>query len=145
MRDASFYDNESEVERVVRGLEDCTTSPSDFTHGAHLTVALWYLRRSGTREATTSMRESLRRFLNHYHEHGYNETITVFWLRVVRRFIEEATAGDGAGRSTTELANELTATYQDSRLIYDYYSKERLSTQVAKANFIEPDLRALDF
>lgn len=138
-----LYENESEVERVVLGFEDCTTRPSDFTHGAHLTVALWYLRRSGIREATAMMREGLLRFLNHYKEHGYNETITVFWLRVAQSFMEAAPAGDG--RSLTELANELTAACNDSRLIYDYYSKELLSTQAAKDTFVEPDLRPLDF
>ena len=145
MRDADLYASESEVEGVVRGFEDCTTSPSDFTHGAHLTVALWYLKRSGIMSATAMMRESLLRFINHYQKQGYNETITVFWLRVVQRFMEEAHAGGSGGRSVTELANRLTAAYHDSRLIYDYYSKELLATQAAKASFVEPDLRALDF
>jgi hypothetical protein len=93
--------------------------------------------------ATERMRAGLFRFLAHYKERGYNETITVFWLRVVRHFMEEASAGEG--RSMTEQANELTATYRDSRLIYDYYSKELLSTEEAKVGWVEPDLRSLDF
>jgi hypothetical protein len=143
----NLYANESEVERVVRGFEDCETRPEDFTHAAHLTVALWYLRQSGMREATTKMRQNLLRFINHYKEQGYNETITVFWLRVVRRFMEAAPAeeGEGRGRSMMELANKLAATYNDSRLIYNYYSKELLSTQAAKTDWVEPDLRPLDF
>jgi predicted transcriptional regulator len=139
-----LYANESEVESVVRGFEDCETQPSDFTHAAHLTVALWYLTQSGMSEAATKMRAHLLRFINHYKEQGYNETITVFWLRVVQSFMKAAPTGVG-GRSVTELANELTASYNDSRLIYDYYSKELLSTQAAKADFVEPDLRLLDF
>jgi hypothetical protein len=141
----NLYANELEIERVVRGFEDCETRPEDFTHGAHLTVALWYLNRLGMSEATAKMRRNLLRFINHYKEQGYNETITVFWLRVVRRFMEASTAGEAGGRSMTEMANELTANYNDSRLIYDYYSKELLSTQAAKAEFVEPDLRPLDF
>ena len=141
----NLYANEAEVERVVRGFEDCQTRPEDFTHAAHLTVALWYLTQSGMSEATARMRAHLLRFINHYKEQGYNETITVFWLRVVRRFMEAALAGEERVRSMTEMANELTANYNDSRLIYDYYSKELLSTQAAKADFVEPDLRPLDF
>ena len=142
----NLYADESEVERVVRGFEDCETRPEDFTHAAHLTVALWYLNSSGMPEATTKMRDSLLRFINHYKEQGYNETITVFWLRVVRRFMEASPAeGEAKGRSMTEMANELAANYNDSRLIYNYYSKERLSTQEARADFVEPDLRPLDF
>jgi hypothetical protein len=144
----NLYANESEIERVVRGFEDCETRPEDFTHAAHLTVAFWYLRQSEMPEATTKMRRHLLRFINHYKEQGYNETITVFWLRAVRRFMEAAPAEGGVkagGRSMTEMANELAATYNDSRLIYNYYSKELLSTQIAKTDFVEPDLRPLDF
>ncbi|HVG33998.1 MAG TPA: hypothetical protein VM911_12995 [Pyrinomonadaceae bacterium] len=141
----NLYANDGEIERVVRGFEDCETKPSDFTHAAHLTVALWYLNGLGMSDATTKMRENLLRFINHYKEQGYNETITVFWLRVVQSFMKAALAGGAGGRSMTEMANELTANYNDSRLIYDYYSKELLSTQAAKAEFVEPDLRPLDF
>jgi hypothetical protein len=143
-----LYANESEVERVVRGFEDCETQPADFTHAAHLTVALWYLNSLGMPEATIKMRTHLLRFLNHYKEQCYNETITIFWLRVVQSFMKAAPAAGEEGmkgRFVTEMANELTATYNDSRLIYDYYSKELLSTQAAKADFVEPDLRPLDF
>ena len=145
MKDSNFYENESDVEALVRGFEDCTTRAADFTHGAHLTVALWYLRRSGMATATGMMRESLLRFIKHHHEQGYNETITVFWLRVVQSFLEKAHARGAEGRSMTELANALMATYNDSRLIYDYYSKELLKTQAAKETFVEPDVRPLDF
>jgi len=143
-----LYSNEAEVEGVVRGFEDCQTRPENFTHAAHLTVALWYLRQSGMSEATTKMRAHLLRFINHYKEQGYNETITIFWLRVVQSFMKAVPAAGEEGmkgRSVTEMANELTASYNDSRLIYDYYSKELLSTQTAKADFVEPDLRPLDF
>lgn len=144
----NLYQNEGEVERVVRGFEDCETRPEDFTHAQHLTVALWYLKESGIREATAKMRENLRRFINHYREQGYNETITVFWLKLVQSFIEvtPATGSGGSGDcSMKEMANELAASYNDSRLIYNYYSKELLATQAAREDFVEPDLRPLDF
>lgn len=144
----NLYADEREVEGVVRGFEDCQTRPEDFTHAAHLTVALWYLNSLGMREATTKMRENLLRFINHYKEQGYNETMTVFWLRVVRSFMEATRSAIGAGvggRSLAEMANELAANYNDSRLIYNYYSKELLATQAAKEDFVEPDLQPLDF
>jgi hypothetical protein len=136
-----IYESADEVEAVVRGFEACTTSPSEFSHQAHLTVALWYLTRLTTEEATARMRESLLRFINHHGEQGYNETITIFWLKVVGKFLDAAPTRS----SLTELANELTGTYNNSRLIFDYYSKELLSSPEAKLYCAEPDLRPLDF
>jgi hypothetical protein len=136
----SLYASAAEVESVVRNFEDCTTQPSDFKHHAHLTVALWYLSRLSMADATARMRESLFRFLNHYKEHGYNETITVFWLKVVRNFLDN----QPEARDLAELSNELAATYRDSRLIFDYYSKELLASKEAKEGWIEPDMKPLD-
>ena len=140
----SLYQSADEVESVVRNFEACTTLPSEFTHEAHLTVALWYLSRLSIQDATGRMRASLFRFLDHYKERGYNETITIFWLKLVQSFLA-GTTKTSASRSMTELANELTANYNNSRLIYDYYSKELLATDEAKDSWVEPDLRPLDF
>lgn len=138
----NLYQSADEVESVVRNFEAFTTLPSEFIHQAHLTVALWYLSRLSMTDATERMRDGLFRFLNHYGERGYNETITLFWLKVVRNFLAGTTK---ASRSMTELANELTATYNNSRLIFDYYSKELLASEEAKDNWVEPNLRPLDF
>jgi hypothetical protein len=135
------YASADEVETVVRGFEACTTKPSEFTHGAHLTVALWYLSGLTLAEATERMRAGLLRFLNHYGEQGYNETITIFWLRLAQRFLDDAPRES----PIHELANLLMATRNNSRLVYDYYSKELLSSTEAKAQWVEPDLRPLDF
>lgn len=137
----SLYASAAEVEAVVRNFEDCTTPAEEFKHHAHLTVALCYLSRLSMADATARMRESLFRFLDHYKEHGYNETITIFWLKAVRSFLD----GQTEARNLTELANELAATYRDSRLIFDYYSKELLASKEAKHGWVEPDLHSLDF
>ncbi|HEV2913608.1 MAG TPA: hypothetical protein VGX92_10035 [Pyrinomonadaceae bacterium] len=137
----SIYESASEVEAIVRGFEACSIPPSEFKHRAHLTVALWYLKRLPSAEATASMRASLFRFINHHGAQGYNETLTIFWLRLVRRFLDDAPPAS----SILELANLLTATYGDSRLVFDYYSRELLSSPEAKASWVEPDLKALDF
>jgi hypothetical protein len=111
----NLYRSADEVESVVRDFEACTTLPSEFTHQAHLTVALWYLSRLSIQDATERMRKGLFRFLDHYKERGYNETITVFWLKLVHSFLA-GTINTSASRSLTELANELTANYNNSRL-----------------------------
>jgi hypothetical protein len=105
-------------------------------------VALWYLSRLPQEEALARMREGLLRFISHYGESGYHETMTVFWLRAVRGFLDQSGAD---ARSLADQANRLAKAVGDSRLIYDYYSQERLKCAAAREGWIEPDLKPLDF
>ena len=142
-RPKRLYQSLDEIEAVVRGFESCTLLPSDLDHGAHLTVALWYLSRLTDAGAARAMRAGLYRFLDH---HGigrekYNETITLFWVRRIRKFLNDA----DLNRSLADIANEAITLFGDSRLAFDYYSKERISSEAAKTAWVEPDLKPLDF
>lgn len=37
------YKTLDEIKNIVRAFEDCTLPRSEWTHHAHLTIALWYL------------------------------------------------------------------------------------------------------
>ncbi|HEV2704435.1 MAG TPA: hypothetical protein VGV59_00845 [Pyrinomonadaceae bacterium] len=130
-----------EVETLVAEFENCTLPLARFKHPAHLTVALYYLTRATQQEATRKMRESLLRIIAHYGAAGYNETITLFWLRRVAGFL----ASVGQGRPFVSLLDELLESYGDARLIYDYYTRERLMSDEARAAWVEPDVKPLDF
>jgi hypothetical protein len=137
------YRGDEEVEEVVRKFESCEFSPEEFKHQRHLTVALFYLLRSTEAEATEHMRRGLERFLQ---AHGirqgvYHETLTIFWMKRVRAFVGHA----GAGRGLADIANELLAECGDPRLVFDYYSKELIDSERARAGWVEPDLRPRDF
>jgi uncharacterized protein (UPF0128 family) len=137
------YGSDEEVEEVVRLFESCEFPPDGFNHRPHLTVALCYLLRSSDAEALERLRQNLARYIK---AHGitptlYHETITKFWLRRVRAFIERA----AAGRTLAELANELSNECSDSRLVFGYYSKELIESERARSGWVEPDLRSLDF
>lgn len=141
-RPERLYESLDEIEAVVRGFESCGLPPSEFTHAAHLTVALWYLSRLTVPEAAGRMRAGLYRFLDH---HGvghvkYNETITLFWIKMIRKFLDEAEMN----RSLADIANDMIASFSDSRLVFDYYSKERIFSEEAKGAWVEPDLKPLD-
>jgi hypothetical protein len=139
------YQSTDEIEAIVRDFESCTTPPAEFSHRSHLTVALSYLHLSGLSiaEAATRMRTGLYRFLDHHgiDRQKYNETITLFWIKRVNSFLNRT----DTTRSLASIANEMIETCGDSQLIYNYYSKEILSSDEARRMWIEPDVKPLDF
>jgi len=85
------------------------------------------------------MTEGIRRLAETYGKMGYHETITLFWLRIVANFA----AGHRANASLSETANALIDRCNDKDLIGQFYSAELLATDKAKAEWVEPDLKAL--
>lgn len=137
----NYYQSTSEIEAVVRGFESCTIAKDQFAHREHLTVAVWYLRRASLAEANQRMRAGLLRFLEHHgvDQNKYNETITRFWIALVSVVVD----GFQAPITLVESANAVTEALGDSRLIFDYYTKERLSSEEARTGWIGPDLQNL--
>ena len=137
------YRTDEEVEEVVRRFESCELPTADFNHREHLLVALCYLLRMGDADALSRIRARIGRYAA---AHGvspslYHETITVFWLKCVRAYLERADAGPGLA----EMTNALAAECGSSRLIFDYYSRELIDSERARREWVEPDLRPLDF
>ena len=133
---------EREIEELVESFEDCTVPPAEFDHGAHLAVALWYLSRLPYEAAAGRMRDGLRRYTAHNNaQANYNETLTIFWLKLVRHFLERA----DSARPLAERADELLAAYGSSKLAFEYYSRALVQTPEAKTSWVEPDLKPLDF
>ena len=126
------------------GFEDCTLPRTEWTHAAHLTVALWHLLEFDWAEAVERVRLGIKRY-NAAHgivttpTGGYHETLTIFWLRHVRSFLE---MGRNEARSLVALANELAAG-ADKSLPLEYYTRERLFSTEARAAWVEPDLKPL--
>jgi hypothetical protein len=133
---------DEDVLEVVRKFESCEYAPDDFGHKLHLTVALVYLLDSPYAEALERMRQGLRRFVARHKLSGvYHETLTVFWVRRVQAFVGQS----DKSRGLTRLANELSDACANSRLVFDYYTKERIDSDKARAYWLDPDLKPLDF
>ncbi|MDQ1556971.1 MAG: hypothetical protein QOD32_31 [Pyrinomonadaceae bacterium] len=140
--DGKRYRSDVEIEELVERFESCTVPTAEFDHGAHLAVALWYLSALPYAAATERMRDGLHRYTTHNNAQShYNETLTLFWLKLVRHFLAHA----DADRSLAERANELIATYHSSQLAFEYYSRALVQTPEAKTSWVEPDLKPLDF
>ena len=135
----------SAVPALVAQFEAGTLPREAWTHQAHLTVGLWYASRLPYEEALAAVREGIHR-LNAAHgvrttpTRGYHETITRFYVRVLRHYVasEEASAGNWEER-----VQALLARYGDRELPLRHYSKDRLMSPEARFGWLEPDLRPL--
>jgi hypothetical protein len=134
-----------EIERLVSAFESCTLPREKWTHGAHLTVGLWYLIRHEKAEAANLIRRNIQKY-NRAHgivttkTSGYHETITLFFIHMVSRYLSEA----GMSSSIVELLDGLIDSYGDRNLPLRHYSKERLMSEEARTSWVEPDLKPLD-
>jgi hypothetical protein len=89
----SFIENAGFCQRqrsrsLVSAFENATIPASEFTHAAHIAVALSYLDSFPPEEALRLMREKIRFFAAH---HGvtnlYHETLTTFWMRLLEHVV----------------------------------------------------------
>ena len=135
------YQSDDEIRSLVSAFEACSFHPSEFRHHQHLAVVLWYVATLPYDEAAEQMKRGIQRLAASYGKTGYHETITEFWLRMVRGFLPEGERTE----SISVLANQLIEKYADKNLILDYYSAELLASPEAKRDWVEPDLKPLRF
>jgi GNAT superfamily N-acetyltransferase len=129
------------IEALVRAFEDCSLPAAEWTHQAHLTVALWYLRHHPGEEATGRIREGIRRFnLSHGNATGYHETITVAWVAVIARFLAE----HDQGQSLSALVEALLEQCGDKGCLLRFYSEDVLMSDEARRGWVPPDLRPIE-
>jgi hypothetical protein len=139
------FASDEELEALVSGFEDQTLPKARWTHRAHLAVGLVYCDRMPAPVAVALLRERIRRYNvasggENTATAGYHETITRFYVHVVRRFLAE----DREAGTLAERANRLFERYGARDLPRRYYSEARLFSTEARASWVEPDLRPLD-
>lgn len=126
-----------EIESFIRAFEDGSLSRSEWTHGRHLVMALWYLRRHGRDEATRLIRDGIQRY-NQAQGNltGYHETITKAWIAVIERLLimRDRTIPDSV------LAEELLNECGDKDYLLRFYTKKRLLSDEARSRWVDPDL-----
>ena len=136
----TYFKDDAEVRELVRSFEACEIHPAEFKHYQHLAVAFWYVAHFPYKEASTRMRNGIQKLAAAYGKTGYHETITIFWLRMVREFFDSAEHGE----SIATMANALASKFGDKNLINDHYSPELLNSKKAKEEWVEPDLKAFE-
>ena len=136
-----YYKSADEIRSLVSEFEACSFHPAEFRHHQHLAVVVWYVANLPYADAIEKMKRGIQRLAARYGKSGYHETVTEFWLRMVRGFLPEGERTE----SIVVVTNQLIAKYADKNLILDYYSAELLASPEAKSDWVEPDLKPLPF
>lgn len=137
--------DDSDIERIARGVIDRTLPKAEWTHAAHFAAALWVVRQHGD-EAVRVMPGLIRAYNEatgtaNTNSSGYHETITLASLRAVRSVLR---AHGGAALSEV-LAAVMAAEFGTSGWPLAYWRKETLFSVEARRGWVEPDLQALVF
>lgn len=136
------FNDEKEIRDLIERFESCAVSANEWTHGAHLAAALWYVSRFDFETAIEKMRGGIFK-LNLAHNtpntptRGYHETLTIFWLRLTAQFSRRRDDNE----SENELFNRFIETHADSSIPLQFYRRETLFSVEARSKFVEPDLR----
>lgn len=134
--------NERGDEEFLRSFEDCTLPFAEWRHRAHLKVAYLYLQRVPLDEALMKVRESIKRYNAATNtpetlERGYHETITVAWMRLVHFALCER-----GPAMTAEKFLDREGEFLSKEALLKFYTRERLISWRAKAEFVAPDRAA---
>ena len=136
--------SDAELEQLVAAFESAQVPRGEWTHRAHLCMALLYLIRYGQLTGALRIRAGILEFneakqIEQTPTGGYHETLTRFYIWVVQRFLDSA----DLTRPAFELANELYERYGDRALPLQYYTKERIESWEARTQWLAPDLKPL--
>src|SRR5262249_23005686 len=133
--------NDADIQAPVRSFEEGSLPRSEWTHEAHLVVALWYLWNHPRDEATARIREGIRRFNRRQgREAAYHETITLASVAVIGRFSD----GGGRAESIARSAQALLAACGDREHLLRYYSDDVLRSDAARNVWVPPDRQSFD-
>ena len=147
------FATDGEVAALVCAFEDASIPASEFTHAAHIAVALSYLDSLSPEEALERMREKIRFFAAH---HGvtnlYHETLTTFWMRLLEHLASTGDV-DPSRRSCNAKAdlplwrriNLIVDHWTERRPVEAHYSRELINSQAARDKWCPPDLLPLPF
>jgi hypothetical protein len=127
-------------------FEACAIPKEEWTHAAHLVVGLWHVHRYGADEALIRLRSGIRR-LNESNggvnsaTDGYHETITAAYVRLLAQYRDRCSAEQSLSERAARL---LESPLAGKNVLFTFYSRDRLMSTTARAQWVEPDIADID-
>ena len=134
-----------EINTLIERFETQKLPKSEWTHEAHLVVAIWYLLRYDYNQALDLVRE----YITMHNESvgtpnsdsdGYHETITRFWMWNAQRFLSLTKYKSVAAACNAFIHSE----FGQSDYPLTYYSQELLFSLKARKEWVQPDRNNLE-
>jgi len=149
------FASDGEVAALVRAFENASIPASEFTHAAHIAVALSYLDTFPPEQALERMRENIRSFAAHHHVTNlYHETLTTFWIRLLEHVTSTSNVDRSRRRSPRRPKADLPLWRQINlivehwtrrRPVEAHYSRELIKSEAAREKWVPPDLLPIPF
>lgn len=119
----------------------CTLPYINWTHRAHLALALFYLKNLSLDSALLKIRNNIKAYnLKCGDGMGYHETITVLFMKKIHKDLVQTGNSLPIEKELEHLVDTCTVEW-----LYNYYSKELLWSDQARHAWQDPDIKALDF
>lgn len=134
------------LEEFLRGFREGTYPEPRWKHREHVIMAVCYLLDHSVDAATPLIREGIQSYNlaqggQNTAAKGYHETLTIFWIRIVDRFL----AGLPGGTPRLAAARLAVDTFAPQRDLYkQYWSFDVLRSTEARFQWIPPDLKTFD-
>ena len=131
-----------EIVSLIKRFELRKLPKSEWTHEAHLVVAVWYCSKYPFEEALSLVRKNITEHnesvgTENSDAEGYHETITKFWLLIAKNFLKN--------RKLLEVTDNCNALINSkmgkSNYPLNYYSHSLLFSVNARHNWVTPDLK----
>jgi hypothetical protein len=136
------FANNAEVAALVEAFESATIPASEFSHVAHIAVAVSYLKELPADEALARMRSKIRVFAAHHGVNGlYHETLTTFWMRL----LDHVARTYDVDLPLWQRINLIVARWGNRRPVDAHYSRELIASQAARERWSPPDRLPIPF
>jgi len=132
------YKTDKDLWALLRSFESGTVSRDEWGHAEHLIVAYLYVSENELDAAFEKMKRGILNLLTAFgidtvKEMPYHETLTVFWMRTIHNF-----ANEKKGEPMIEACREMISKF-DKDFPLEYYSKDLLFSDDARARFVPPE------
>lgn len=135
---------DEELDRFVTSFESGTLPKPQWTHAAHLAIGAHYAMAWDDAQAMNRLRDGICK-LNTCHgvvnsdSSGYHETITRFWLSVIREFLRRR-AAESPGSSRADSVAAVVSAFQERRALFrEHWTFDIVTSAEARRRWIEPD------
>ncbi len=129
----------AELSDLVAGFRACTLPKERWTHEAHLWTTLVTVRELGPEGALATMRSGIDRYNRSLgNTSGYHDTLTITWVAIVAAYSAERSV-----ESTLDVARTLPGDIGQRDRPLQYYTRERMMSDAARAGWVPPDVTPL--